>query len=175
MAEFDHYIEALGPYLDIVCVADDLGTQTGPQLSVQMFRRIVKPYMSKLYAHMKGKMGDAKLFLHSCGSVYEFIPDFIEMGIDILNPVQVSAANMDSKKLASDFGGDIVFWGGGCDTQRVLPHGTVGEIRDEVKRRIDDFASAGGFVFTQVHNIQLGVPAENIEAMYDAALEFGRS
>lgn len=172
--EFDKYIDKLDPYLDIVCVADDLGTQKGPQLSVEMFRSMVKPYLARLYGHMKSKMRQPKLFMHSCGSVYDFIPDLIEMGVDVLNPVQVSAANMDSKKLAAEFGKDLVFWGGGCDTQAILPRGTVAEVRDEVKRRIDDFATGRGFVFTQVHNIQPGVPPENIEAMFDAALEFGR-
>jgi len=93
--------------------------------------------------------------------------------VDILNPVQVSAANMDSKKLSTEFGKDIIFWGGGCDTQTVLPRGTVDDVRNEVKCRIDDFTRGRGFVFTQVHNIQPGVPPENIVAMYDAALEFG--
>jgi len=171
--EFDKYIDTVAPYLDVICVSDDLGTQGGPQISIDTFRSVVKPYLGKLYSHMKSKMGDKKLFLHSCGSVYAFIPDLIEMGVDILNPVQVSAQDMGSDKLKSEFGNDIVFWGGGCDTQNVLPSGTVAEVREEVKRRMDDFAPGGGFVFTQVHNIQLDVPPENIEAMYDAALEFG--
>jgi uroporphyrinogen decarboxylase len=173
MAEFEHYIAALDPYLDVIVVNDDLGMQQSGQMSIDMFRSIVKPYLGKLYGFMKSKMTRAKLFLHSCGSVYSFIPDLIEMGVDILNPVQVSAANMDSRKLSSEFGKDIIFWGGGCDTQAVLPRGSTDDVRSEVKRRIDDFASGCGFVFTQVHNIQPGVPPENIVAMYDAALEFG--
>jgi len=173
LEEFERYIAALGPYLDLIVVNDDLGTQQGPQLSVEMFRSLVKPYLGKLYGFMKSKMTHAKLFLHSCGSVYDLIPDLIEMGVDVLNPVQVSAANMDSKKLSAEFGKDIIFWGGGCDTQTVLPRGTVDDVRTEVKRRIDDFTRGRGFVFTQVHNIQPGVPSENIAAMYDAALEFG--
>lgn len=177
MEEFTHYIEVLGPYLDIVTVADDLGAQQGPQLSPDMFRRLVKPYLGKLYGHMRSEIArvgcDTKLFLHSCGSVYDFIPDLIEMGVEVLNPVQVSAANMDSARLKAEFGDDLVFWGGGCDTQNVLPLETVDGVRAEVKRRIGDFAPGGGFVFTQVHNIQPGVPSENIAAMYDAALEFG--
>ena len=116
---------------------------------------------------------DAKLFMHSCGSVYDFIPDLIEMGVDVLNPVQVSARNMDSARLKAEFGREMIFWGGGCDTQRVLPRGTVDEVREEVKRRVGDLAPEGGFVFAQVHNIQPGVPPENIVAMFDAALEFG--
>ena len=171
--EFERYCAALAPYLDIVCVADDLGAQQGPQLDPEMFRKVVKPYMGKLYGFMKKRMNGAKLFLHSCGSVYQLIPDFIEMGVDILNPVQVSAADMDSKRLKAEFGDDIIFWGGGCDTQNVLPNGSVEDVREEVKRRVDDFASGGGFVFTQVHNIQPGVPPENIVAMFDTALEAG--
>jgi len=173
MEEFEHYIEALGPYLDVVCVADDLGAQQGPQIDPGLFRSVVKPYMAKLYGFMKSRMKRAKLFLHSCGSVYEFIPDLIEMGVDILNPLQVSAHNMDSAKLKREFGKDIVFWGGGCDTQHVLPLGSLEDVREEVRRRIGDFAPGGGFVFTQVHNIQPGVPPENIVAMFDAAREFG--
>ena len=111
--------------------------------------------------------------MHSCGSVYRLIQDLVEAGVDILNPVQISAAEMDSKKLKKEFGDALVFWGGGCDTQRILPHGTRQEIRDEVKRRIDDLAPGGGFVFAQVHNILPDVPPENIMAMFEAVWEFG--
>jgi uroporphyrinogen decarboxylase len=173
MEDFERYIEAMGPYLDVICIADDLGAQHGPQLDPALFRRVVKPYMARLYGFMKSRMNGIKLFLHSCGSVRDFIPDFIEMGVDVLNPVQVSAAGMDSAQLKAEFGKDIVFWGGGCDTQTVLPLGSVSEVRDEVRRRVGDLGPGGGFVFTQVHNIQPGVPPENIEAMFDAALEFG--
>jgi len=151
--EFDH--------LDIICLADDLGAQGGPQIDPEMWRRLVKPHMKRLYGYMKSRMKHAKLFLHSCGSVYAFIPELIEMGVDILNPVQVSAANMDTKKLKAEFGKDIIFWGGGCDTQRILPIGTPDEIREEVKRRIGDLAPGGGCVFAQVHNIQPDVPPDS--------------
>ncbi|HOZ48467.1 MAG TPA: uroporphyrinogen decarboxylase family protein [Candidatus Hydrogenedentes bacterium] len=171
--EFARYIKVVGPYIDLICIADDLGAQGGPQLDPALFRRVVKPYMAKLYGFMKRRMGNAKLFLHSCGSVYDFVPDLIEMGVDVLNPVQVSAANMDSAKLKAEFGQDITFWGGGCDTQTVLPLGSRDEVRNEVTRRLDDWAPNGGYVFTQVHNIQPGVPPENIEAMFDTALEHG--
>jgi len=105
--------------------------------------------------------------------VYEFIPDFIEMGIDALNPVQVRAKDMDTKKLKDEFGEDITFWGGGCDTQEVLPFGSPSEVKKEVKKRIEDLAPNGGFVFAQVHNIQAGTPPENIVAMYEAVQRFG--
>jgi uroporphyrinogen decarboxylase len=106
--------------------------------------------------------------MHSCGSVSSLIPDLIEAGIDALNPIQVGAVNMDTGKLKSEFGSELSFWGGGIDTQKVLPHGSVSEVKDEVKRRIDDLAPGGGFVFAAVHNIQPDVPPENIRAMWEA-------
>ncbi len=171
MEEFGDYIETVGPYVQIVQISDDLGSQIGGQISLEMFRELVRPPMERWYRFMKSKM-NAKLFLHSCGSIYQFIPDLIEMGVDIINPVQVSAKDMDTARLKKEFGSEIVFWGGGCDTQTVLPHGTPNDVREEVKRRIADLAPGGGFVFSQVHNIQPGVPPENIVAMFEAALEF---
>ncbi len=167
MERVSKYAGAVGEYVQIIEVNDDLGTQFGPQLNPELYRKMIKPYHQKLWRYVKEKTG-CYLLLHSCGSVYDFIPDFIEMGIDALNPVQVSARNMDTAKLKKEFGSEITFWGGGCDTQRVLPFGTPDEVREEVKRRVDDLAPGGGFVFTQVHNIQPDVPPENIMAMYDA-------
>ncbi|MBN1287063.1 MAG: methyltransferase [Anaerolineae bacterium] len=172
MARFDRYIAALGPYLDIVHLSDDLGTQNGPQLSPAMYRARVKPYHTKIFQHIK-KSG-VYLFLHSCGSVYALLPDLIDAGVDILNPVQVTARDMDSAQLKRDFGDALTFWGGGCETQNTLPHGTPDEVRAEVRRRLDDFAPGGGFVFVQVHNIQADVPPQNIMAMYEAVHEFGK-
>lgn len=160
-------------WVQIVQVSDDLGMQNGPQISPQLYREVVKPRHKRLYQYIK-EHTSAYLFLHTCGSVYELIPDFIEMGVDILNPMQVSARDMDTKKLEKEFGKDITFWGGGCDTQKVLPFGTPKEVTQEVKRRIEDLAPNGGFIFTQVHNIQTGVPPENIMAMYDAVKKYGR-
>lgn len=168
----EQILPAVEGYIQVIQVGDDLGMQSGPQLSPRLYRRLVKPWHAKLYRYIK-EHTSAHLFLHTCGSVYAFIPDFIEMGVDVLNPVQVSAKDMDTKRLKEEFGTDIVFWGGGCDTQKVLPFGTPDEVREEVRRRIGDLASDGGFVFNQVHNIQAGVPPENIMAMYEAALEYG--
>lgn len=137
-------------YVQIIQVGDDLGLQDGPQLSPEIYRKVVKPRHKKLYEYIK-ENSNAYLFLHTCGSVYKFIPDFIEIGVDILNPVQVSAKDMDSAKLKKEFGKDLVFWGGGCDTQKVLPFGSPEQVKEEVKKRIDDFAPGGGFVFNQVH------------------------
>lgn len=166
-------LPAVNGYVQVIQVGDDLGMQHGPQISPKVYREIVKPRHKKLYQYIK-EHADAYLFLHTCGSVYDFIPDFVEMGVDVLNPVQVSAKNMDTKRLKEEFGEKIAFWGGGCDTQKVLPFGTTRDVEEEVKRRISDLAPGGGFVFTQVHNIQFGVPPDNIVAMYEAVKRYGR-
>jgi uroporphyrinogen decarboxylase len=111
--------------------------------------------------------------LHSCGSVRRFIPDLIEIGVDILNPVQVAAEGMDPQELKREFGKDLVFWGGGCDTQRVLTFGTPDDVEREVRRRIRELAPGGGFVFNQIHNIQPGVPPENAVRMFETVLAHG--
>ncbi|HUU53822.1 MAG TPA: uroporphyrinogen decarboxylase family protein [Armatimonadota bacterium] len=171
-ARADLLFPALAGLVDVILVNDDLGTQAGPMLSPDLYRKRIKPYQQRLFSHLKTVSG-LPLLLHSCGSVRWAIPDLVGIGIDALNPVQVSAAGMDSAALKRDFGRDITFWGGGCDTQHVLNRGTPAEVREEVKRRIDDFAPGGGFVFTQVHNIQPEVSPENILAMLEAAAEFG--
>jgi len=163
---------ALHGLVDVILVNDDLGTQAGPMLSPDLYRARIKPFQQRLFSRLKSISGLPLLF-HSCGSVRWAIPDLIEIGVDALNPVQVSAAEMDSAALKRDFGKDITFWGGGCDTQRVLNRGTPQDVREEVRRRINDLAPGGGFVFCQVHNIQPEVPPENIVAMLDAAAEFG--
>jgi uroporphyrinogen decarboxylase len=166
-------LPAVEGYVQVVQVGDDLGMQDGPQISPRLYREIVKPRHKRLYRYIK-EHSSAYLFLHTCGSVYEFIPDFIEMGVDILNPVQVSAKDMDTRRLKREFGKDMVFWGGGCDTQKVLPFGTPQDVEKEVRKRIQDLANGGGFVFNQSHNIQAGVPPENIMAMYEAVKKYGR-
>lgn len=163
----ERYVEAVGAYVDIIQVNDDLGTQTGPQLSPALYREMVKPYHARLWGLIK-RLSGKPLLLHSCGSIYALLPDLIEIGVDAINPVQVSAADMDGHKLKREFGRDLTFWGGGCDTQRVLVRGTPEQVRDEVRLRVAQFAEDGGFVFCQVHNIQPDVPPENIMAMYEA-------
>jgi uroporphyrinogen decarboxylase len=171
--QYDAYLSRVGRYIDVINVTDDLGTQQGPMISPAMYRRMIKPRQREWYAAIKKKT-DAKLFIHSCGNIIEFIPDLIEIGIDIINPVQVSAAEMeDTARLKSEFGRDIVFWGGGCDTQEVLPFGTVKDVEREVKRRIADLSAGGGFIFAPVHNIQPGVPPENIVTLYETAKNYG--
>ncbi|MDD5679276.1 MAG: uroporphyrinogen decarboxylase family protein [Kiritimatiellae bacterium] len=161
------YVKAVGEYCTVIQVNDDLGTQNGLQIAPATYREMIKPYHARLWGLIK-KLSGKPLLLHSCGSVYELIPDLIEIGIDAINPVQVRAANMDSKNLKREFGKDLTFWGGGCDTQQILGNGTVADIKKEVCRRCADLAPGGGFVFCQVHNIQPNVPPENITAMYAA-------
>lgn len=167
-----HILEEAGEYVDIVNVADDLGMQTGPLFSADLYRRMIKPWQQKLYGFIRTRTA-AKLLLHTCGSVYELIPDLIDLGVEILNPVQVSAEGMDPSRLKEQFGKELCFWGG-IDTHRVLPFGSTDEVRAEVKRRVSELGSGGGYVLGAVHNIQPEVPPENVCAMFDAALEFGR-
>jgi uroporphyrinogen decarboxylase len=169
---FDNYAKLIGPYVQVINVNDDLGTQENTFISPKLYRKMVKPYHSKLYHYMKSKW-PGKIFLHSDGAISSIIPDLIEAGVDIINPVQLSAKGMDPDKLKTEFGDQLTFWGGGCDTQYILPQGTPRMVKDEVKKRIDQLAPGGGFVFCQVHNILPDVPVENIVAMYEAVHEFG--
>jgi len=170
----EQYYQAVGDYCSIWGVAsDDAGTQKGELIAPDLFAEMIKPHYKRLcdWVHTHTPW---KTYLHSCGSIYHYIPHWIEAGIDILNPVQISAANMEPERLMKDFGGKIVFWGGGCDTQRVLPLGTPAEVREHVRHNLSVFASGrGGYVFNQVHNIQQNVPVENVETMFAAAYEFG--
>ena len=163
----------LGNLVDVIQEGDDYGSQRRLQVNPDTWREVFKPRLRELLSHIKSMAPHTSLFFHCCGSIREVLPDMIEVGVDILNPVQVAAAGMDSGELKSEFGDDVAFWGGGVDTQRVLPTGTPAEVRDEVRRRIDDFAPGGGFVFAAVHNIQSDVPPENIIAMREAVSEFG--
>jgi uroporphyrinogen decarboxylase len=172
VARFARFAATVGPHVDGVIFEDDLGAQDRPLLAPDLYRRVVKPYHRRLYEFAKS-VCPAYRVLHTDGAVGPFIPDFIEMGIDVLNPVQPSAAGMDTKVLKREFGSSISFWGGGCDTQHVLPTGTPGEVADEVKRRIDDLAPGGGFVFAAVHNVLSDVPPENVAAMFRTARQYG--
>ena len=138
-ADLARYLDAVGDFIDIVQVGDDLGTQNGPQLSPRMYRRLVKPYQQQMWQFIKARSG-LPVFLHCCGGIYPLIPDLIEAGVDILNPVQISAVGMDPVRLKAEFGRDLVFWGGGCDTQHVLPEGTPAQVADHVRRQIDILA-----------------------------------
>lgn len=169
----NNYLDELGKYLHVFIYYDDLCGQEGWMIRPDLYRKMIKPKQRRLVEAITRKTG-AKLFYHSCGASRDLIPDLIDVGFDIINPVQVSARGMDTRRLKQDFGRDIVFWGGGVDTQHVLPFGKPADVVDEVKRRIDDLAPGGGFVFAAIHNIQAFVPPENIVAAFDTALEYGK-
>lgn len=161
------FLSAVGPYIDIIMFGDDLGMQTGPQVSRRMFREFFYPRYKVMWEAAK-QQADVKVMLHSCGSITSFMPDFIEAGLDIVQPVQTTAKDMDAELLKREFGQDICLWGGGCDTQTVLPRGTPAQVAEDVRRRVEILAPGGGFVFQQIHNIMADVPPENIVAMLDA-------
>lgn len=170
----DKILDRIGPYLDIAWFGgDDLGTQVCPQISVKMYREMIKPYHSQLYHFVRKKSPNTAVALHSCGSIAPLLPELIDAGLEVINPVQISARNMDPKMLKREFGRDLVFWGGGADMQGfVRSHDDPKEIYRHTRELIDIFAPEGNFVFTQVHNILADVPPEKVLAIYQAALDF---
>jgi uroporphyrinogen decarboxylase len=166
-----HVCESVGDLVDIVRFGDDLGLDSGPFFSPELYRRIFKPRHQALCDTVK-KNSRMHTFLHSCGSIYKLVPDLIEAGFEILNPVQTNCADMEPERLKKEFGKDVVFWGGGVDTRNVLNRGTAQQVKDDVKRRLEIFMPGGGFVFSAIHNILSDVPPENILAMFDAVGEY---
>jgi len=171
LAFWEMALPRLADVVDVISEADDYGTQTSQLVSPRMFRKLIKPRLKVLFERIKQLAPTARLFFHSCGNVRPLLPDFIEMGVDILNPVHIRARGMEPIALKRDFGRDIVFWGGGIDTQGVLPTGTPQEVKNDVRRNIEALAPGGGFVFNTVHNIQADVPPQNIIAMWQALRE----
>jgi uroporphyrinogen decarboxylase len=167
IAYWEQALDWFGADVLVAIEADDLGAQDSLLISPEMYRRYVLPRHKRLFGAIKRKAPHIKVFLHSCGAIRPLVPDLIEAGVDILNPVQVSASGMDPKALKRDFGDVLTFWGGGIDTQHVLPFGSPDEVREEVKRRIDELAPGGGFVFNTIHNIQSDVPPRNLDAMLE--------
>ncbi len=171
LAFWEMALPRLADVVDVISEADDYGTQTSQLISPRMFRQLFKPRLKTLFARIKQLAPNAKLFFHSCGNVRPLIPDFIEIGVDILNPVHIRATGMEPLALKRDFGKDIVFWGGGVDTQGVLPGGTPQQVRDDVRRNIEALAPGGGYVFNTVHNIQADVQPHNMLALFEALHE----
>jgi len=169
---YNGFMAEVGDIIDVVMIGDDLAGQNGPLFSPDFYRNIVKPRQKKLVQHIKS-LTKAKIWYHTCGSCFEYIPDLIDNGIDILNPVQIGLVNMEPKKLKEKFGKKLVFWGGAIDAQHILPFAKPKEIREHIRWNIEIFKPDGGYVFNNVHNIQVGVPAENIVALFDAAYDFG--
>jgi uroporphyrinogen decarboxylase len=170
MGMFDAYLGAVGDYIHIVQTNDDFGMQTGGLISRQMYRDFFMPRHARIIDFIKRKSKGIYVFLHACGGIYEFMGDMIEAGFDAFNPVQTNAANMDPVRLKREFGKKCTFWGGACNTQTTMTFGSVADVVREAEQMISIFAPNGGFVFTQVHNIQPGVSAEKTVALYDTAL-----
>ena len=167
LANLERFLAAVGQYIDIILFGDDLGMQTGAMMSPKMYREFFKPRHKLLWNRAK-ELADVKVMLHSCGGVRELFKDLIEAGLDAINPVQISCAGMDAAQLKAEFGSEITFWGGGCDTRDLLPNGTPEQIAKHVKEQMKILSGGGGFVFQQVHNILANVPPANIVAMFDA-------
>jgi uroporphyrinogen decarboxylase len=167
LENLDKFLSAVGPYIDIINFGDDLGMQTGPQISPKMYREFIQPRQKIMWQRAK-ELADVKVMLHSCGGVYPLIPGMIEAGLDILQPVQTTCQDMEPERLKREFGKDLCLWGGGCNTQYVLARGTPQEVAEDVRRRVSILAPGGGFVFQQIHNVMADVPPENIVAMLEA-------
>ncbi len=165
------YLNEVGEFIDVVQLADDMASQDNLLISPKHYREIVKPYQLELCQHVKS-LTNAKIYFHSCGSISPLLDELIEIGVDILNPVQVSAANMDTQDLKKRYGKKLSFWGA-IDTFEVLPNGSASDVQAEVHKRICDLGKSGGYVMGPVHNICSDVPPENVVAMYEAGLKYG--
>ena len=172
LASLERVLDRVGSLIDIIEFGDDLGTQDGLIISRVMYRQLIMPFHQRQFRLVKERCPHLKILFHCCGAVFELIPDLIEAGIDILNPVQVSARGMDPARLKRDFGSALVFWGGGADMQRTVPFADAGKIARHVQELIEIFAPGGGFVFAPVHNVQADVPPEKIMAIFDTALAY---
>jgi len=172
LAGLSAFLQEVGDYVDLVGTFDDLGSQEDILMSPADYRKFVHPYSAEIIKTIK-KYTQAKIFRHACGSCYKIIPDFIEMGVDVLHPVQPGIKNHDPKKLKAEFGKDITFCTG-IDVQRTLGYKTPKEIKEDVKRLMDIYAPGGGFIVSPTHNIEPETPPENIVAAYEAALEYGK-
>lgn len=170
LAGVTKFLEEAGEYLDVLVMGDDLGTQTSTLISPEMYRRMIKPYHAELIAAIKSKT-QAKIFFHSDGNIYPLIGDLIDVGVDALNPMQVSAVGMSPSNLKQRFGGRIVFWGG-IDTQELLPKGRPEDVRQAVRDTLRTMGLDGGYILGAVHNVQDDVPPENVWAMLDEAATF---
>jgi len=167
LVNLEKFLGVTGEYIDIILFSDDMGGQQGPLISPQMYQEFFKSRHKIIWDRAK-ELSNVKVLLHCCGGIRELIPHLIDIGLDSINPVQITCAGMDPQELKNEYGKDIVFWGGGCDTRDVLPNGKPDEVSRHVKELIKIWAPGGGFVFQQVHNILANVPPENIVAMFDA-------
>ncbi len=173
LENLQRFVQAVGDRVQILQICDDFGTQHAPFLSVPMFRQRLMPFYQRglNWVHEHTQM---KVMLHSDGALFPLLPSIIEMGVDILNPVQTSAAGMDPLLLKAEFGDQLTFWGASLDCQQTLPFGTPEDVAREVEQHLEAFRPGGGYVFAPVHNVQAAVPPENLVAMFDTARAFGR-
>ncbi len=168
LARLEKWLDAVGPYIDVILFGDDLGGQNGPLISPAMYRDIFKPWHAKLWTRAKELAPHINIHLHCCGGIEPLLGDLIDAGLESVNPVQISCVGMDALHLKQTYGDRFTFWGGGCDTHHVLPNGTPDEVRENVRELCAIWAPQGGFVFQQVHNILADIKPENILAMFDA-------
>jgi len=172
MRDLNKIMGRIGRYIDVMQFGDDLGTQEAPQISPRTYRELIKPYHARQYRYISDNYPGVKVFLHSCGAIYDLIPDLIDAGVEVLNPVQISAKGMDPVKLKKEYGKYLTFWGGGANMQHTVNTGSIEQIRNEVRELIKIFSPGGGYVFNQVHNIQFNIPPEKVMAIYDTALTY---
>lgn len=173
LENLENFLRDVGPHIDIILFGDDLGMQSGPQISPKMYREFFWPREQRMWRRVRELAPHLKIMLHCCGGVRELLDGLIEAGLDAINPVQITCMGMEPAELKRDFGARLTFWGGGCDTRHMLSHGTPAEIREHVQQLLQIWRPGGGHVFQQVHNIMADVPPENIVAMFDAAYDFG--
>ena len=167
----ERWLEAVGPYIDVMLFGDHLGGQNGSLMSPAMYRDYFKPWHSVLWHRAKELAPEVNVHLHTCGGIEPLLDDLIDAGLESANPVQITCRGMDPQALADAFGTRFTFWGGGCDTRDVLPRGTPEQVRQNVRQLLPIWKPGGGFVFQQVHNIQADVPPENVVAMFEAVGE----
>lgn len=174
MQYWERAIEAVGENLLVVSMADDLGSQNSLLVDLQDYKEQIWPFHKRLFDFIKTKAkSKVYIFFHNDGAVMETFPLLIEAGVDIMNPFQVNCEGMDTRKFKKEFGKDLTIWGGSCDNQQVMPFGTPQQVRDETRRRIEDLAPGGGFIFAPIHVIQNGVPPENIMAWWETLQDYG--
>lgn len=173
MRDLKKYLEATGKYIDVIQFNDDLGTQQSLLISKEMYRKYIKPHHQKMFRYVRDNFPNIKVYFHSCGAIFDIIPDLLDCGVQILNPVQISAVGMQPERLKREYGRELVFWGG-IDTQNVLNHSRPDEIRRIVQDTLDILSPGGGYVFSQVHNVGGDVPPENLVACFQAAKNYRR-
>jgi uroporphyrinogen decarboxylase len=172
LRDLDKYLKAVGKYIQVIGFSGDLGTQTDLLISPEIYREMIKPFQARLFSFVRNNYPDIKIFYHSCGAIFDLIPDLIEIGIHALNPVQITATGMDPRKLKKEFGKDISFWGGGVDTQGTLNSAPVDKVKAMANEMLEIFSPGGGYVFAQVQCIDSFVPAENVYAAFETAKNF---